>query len=200
MASDQTHILEPGGSEVSTSAGSARWYRKPLGTFRWCDIRALFGESFASWSRHNAPRLGAALAFYSLFSLTPLLLFVLGVGGMVFGEKAAENQIGWQAVSLIGPAGAAAIDAILKATRNTTHGVLASVVAFLTLLFGASAVFLELRDSLNTIWEVPAPKTDGLRSILVIIRDRLFSFGLVLAVGFLLLVSLAASAVAAAQI
>jgi membrane protein len=197
VALDQTHIVEPGGTEVSTSAGSARRYRKPLRSFRWCDIRALFSESFSSWSRHNAPRLGAALAFYSLFSLTPLLLFVVGAAGLVFGKKAAESQIGWQVASLIGPAGAAAINAILQGTRNTTHGVLASIVAFVTLLFGASAVFLELRDSLNTIWEFPAPKTNGLRSIFLIIKERLFSFGLVLAIGFLLLVSLAVSALLA---
>jgi membrane protein len=188
------NILEPGGTEVSTSAGGARRYRKPILSYRWCDIRSLFGESFSAWSRHKAPRLGAALAFYTLFSLTPLLLFVVGVGGLVFGEKAAESQIVWQIETLVGPTGATAIEAILQGTHNTTHGVLATVIGFLTLLFGASAVFIELRDALNTIWEVPATETSGIKSLLVIIRERLFSFGLVVAIGFLLLVSLAVSA------
>jgi membrane protein len=188
------NILEPGGTEVSTSAGGARRYRKPILSYRWCDIRSLFGESFSAWSRHKAPRLGAALAFYTLFSLTPLLLFVVGVGGLFFGEKAAESQIVWQIENLVGPTGATAIEAILQGTHNTTHGVLATVIGFLTLLFGASAVFIELRDALNTIWEVPATETSGIKSLLVIIRERLFSFGLVVAIGFLLLVSLAVSA------
>ena len=198
MAFTQPHILEPGGTEVSTSAGTAHRYRLPLTCFRWSHIKTLFAESFSCWNQHDAPRLGAALAFYSLFSLTPLLLFIVGIAGMVFGEQAAENQINWQVATLIGPTGAAAITGILKSTHNTTHGVLASVIALITLLFGSSGVFLELRDSLNTIWEVPAPKTAGLRSVLAIIKQRLFSYGLVLAIGFLLLISLAISAALAA--
>jgi membrane protein len=198
VAPDQTHILEPGGTEVSTSAGGARRHRKPLKSFRWRDVKSLLSESLSAWNRHNAPRLGAALAFYALFSLTPLLLLVVGIAGLVFGEKAAESQIVWQVTDLIGVTGAAAIQAILQGSRNTTHSVLASLVGFLTLLVGSSAVFVELRDALNTIWEVPAAPTTGLKSILIIVRERLFSFGLVLAIGFLLLVSLAVSALLAA--
>jgi membrane protein len=183
---------------VSTRAGGARRYLKPLRSFRWHDVKLLFGESLSAWNRHNAPRLGAALAFYTLFSLTPLLLVVVGIGGLVFGEKAAEGQIVWQVTKLVGVTGATAIQAILEGTRSTAHGILASILGFLTLLLGASAVFIELRDALNTIWEVPAPQTTGLRSIINIIKERLFSFGLVLAIGFLLLVSLAVSAALAA--
>jgi membrane protein len=198
VAVDQTNILEPGGTEVSTSAGGARWYRKPLRSFRWREIKGLLGESFGAWSRHNAPRLGAALAFYTLFSLTPLLLLVVGIGGLVFGEKAAESQIVWQVTDLVGLTGSAAIEAILRGTRNTAHGVLASILGFLALLLGSSAVFIELRYALNTIWEVPTARTTGFRSVVNIIKERLFSFGLVMAIGFLLLVSLAVSAALAA--
>jgi membrane protein len=198
MRPDRTHILEPGGTEVSTSAGGARRYRKPIGSFRWSDIEALLGESVSAWSRHNAPRLGAALAFYTLFSLTPLLLVMVSIGGLVFGQRAAESQIVWQVTHLAGVTGAAAIQAILQGTRNTTHGLLASILGFLTLLLGASAVFIELRDALNTIWEVSLPQVTGFKSLVNIIRERLFSFGLVLAIGFLLLVSLAVSASLAA--
>ncbi|MGA2736445.1 MAG: YihY/virulence factor BrkB family protein [Bryobacteraceae bacterium] len=198
VAPDQTHILEPGGTEVTTSAGGARRHRKPLRSFRLRDIKFLLAESFSAWNRHNAPRLGAALAFYALFSLTPLLLLVVGIGGLVFGQKAAESQIVWQVADLAGPTGASAIEAILQGTRNTAHSLLASIVGFATLLLGASAVFVELRDALNTIWEVCAAQTSGLTSIVYIVRERLFSFGLVLAIGFLLLVSLAVSALLAA--
>ena len=192
-----TGIFEAGGNEVSTSAGGARRYRKPLRTFRWCDIKSLFGDAFVAWNRHKVPRLGAALAFYTLFSLTPLLLFVVGIGGLVFGKEAAESQIVWQIKTLVGATGASAIEAILQGTRNTTHGLLATVLGFLTLMFGASGVFIELRDALNTIWEAPESEVTGLRNVLVIIRGRLFSFGLVTAIGFLLLVSLTVSALLA---
>src|ERR1700720_4341340 len=83
-------ILEPGGTEVTTAAGGARRYRKPLKTFRWPDIRALFTESLSGWNRHKAPRLGAALAFYALLSLAPLLLVVASVAGLALGHQAAE--------------------------------------------------------------------------------------------------------------
>jgi membrane protein len=187
-------ILEPGGTEVSTAAGGARRYRKPLTSFRWCDIKALLSESFAEWNRHKGPRLGAALAFYTLLSLTPLLLIAVGIAGLVFGREAAQLQIVWQVQDLVGPAGAQAIKALLEGTRNTTHGILATVLGLLTLLFGASGVLIELRDALNTIWEVPPAKRTGVQNIVDLIKERMFSFALVLAIGFLLLVSLAINA------
>src|ERR1700682_5488503 len=113
------HILEPGGTEVSTSAGGARRYRKPLSSFRWCDIKALLGESFSEWSRHKGERLGASLAFYALLSLTPLLLVVVSVAGLVFSPKAAESQVVWQIRGLVGAQGASGIQALLEGTRNT---------------------------------------------------------------------------------
>lgn len=191
---NRADILEPGGAEVSTSAGGARRYRKPLRAFRWCDIKALLGESFSAWNRDNATRLGAALAFYTLFSLTPLLLVVVGVGGLVFGRQAAEGQIVWEIGSLVGSKGAEAVQALLRSAHNTSHGILAGALGILTLLFGASGVLMELRGDLNTIWEVPSPPLTGFKSVVLMIKQRLFSFGLVLAIGFLLLVSLAVSA------
>ena len=175
MALDQSNIFEPGGAEVSTSAGGARRYRKPLRSFRWDGIKSLLDESFSAWRRHNAPRLGAALAFYTLFSLTPLLLLVVGIGGLVFGEKVAESQIVRQTTHLVGLTGAAAIEDILQGTRNTAHGILASIMGFLTLLLGASAVFIELRDALNTIWEVSTAQTTGLSSVSILLRSGCFA-------------------------
>ena len=192
------NILEPGGTEVSTAAGGARRYRKPLQSFRWCDIKALLGESFSEWSRHKGPRLGASLAFYTLLSLTPLLLVVVSVAGLVFGPKAAESQVVWQIQSLVGSEAANGIQAVLEGTRHSTHGIIATAIGLLTLLFGASGVLIELRDALNTIWEIPPAQTTGFRTLMQMARERLFSFALVLAIGFILLVSLVMNAAIAA--
>jgi len=188
-------ILEPNGTEVQTSAGGARRYRKPLKSFRWCDINALLRESFDQWSKHKAPRLGAALAFYTLFSLTPLLLVVVSIGALVFGNKAAESGLIQQVQDLAGPPGAKAIEALLEGARNATHGIAATAFGLIILLFGASGVMIELRDALNTIWDVPTPEYKGtLHRIVRFTKERLFSFALVLSIGFLLLVSLAVNA------
>jgi membrane protein len=192
------NILEPNGTEVSTAAGSARRYRKPLRSFRWCDIKALVNESFDEWSKHKAPRLGASLAFYTLLSLTPLLLVVVSIVGLVFGHNAAERDIIQQVRMLIGAPGAQAIQAVLQGSRNTTHGIIATVVGVVTLLFGASGVLIELQDALNTIWEVPDRTLAGWSKITGFVKQRLFSFAIVLAIGFLLVVSLAVSAWVAA--
>jgi membrane protein len=194
MAVTRPKILEAGGTEVSTAAGGARRYRKPLTAFRWCDIKALLSESLGEWNKHKGPRLGAALAFYTLLSLTPLLLIAVGIAGLVFGREAAQSQIVWQIQNLAGPSGAQAIKALLEGARNTTHGILATALGLLTLLFGASGVLIELRDALNTIWEVPAVQRSGLQNLVDLLKERIFSFALVLAIGFLLLVSLAINA------
>lgn len=194
MEQPVNQVLEPSGTEVQTSAGGARRYRKPLKSFRWCDIKALLMESFAAWNRHKAPRLGASLAFYTLLSLTPLLLVVVSIVGLVFGHSAAESDIVQQVQELIGPQGAKAIQALLEGSQNKTHGVIATIVGLLTLLFGASGVLIELRDALNTIWEVPPVMLTGIQTVKSFIKERLFSFALVLSIGFLLLVSLAVNA------
>lgn len=188
------NILEPVGAEVETAAGGARRYRKPLTAFRWCDIKALITESFDEWSRHKAPRLGASLAFYTLLSLTPLILVVVSIVGLVFGHDAAQRDIVQQVRMLIGAPGAKAIQAVLEGSRNTTHGVIATTVGIITLLFGASGVLIELQDALDTIWEVPTPNLSGARKITAFIKQRLFSFAIVLSIGFLLVVSLVVSA------
>jgi membrane protein len=187
-------ILEPSGTEVTTAVGGARYYRKSLKSLRWCDIEFLFDESFDAWSTHKAPRLGAALAFYTLLSLTPLLLVMVSIVGLVFGNASAQREIVRQVQMLVGTQGAKAIAALLEASRNTTHGAIATIVGMVTLLFGASGVMIELRDALNTIWEVPIPKLSGIKSrITSYIKERLFSFAMLLAIGFLLVVSLAVS-------
>lgn len=191
---DSKNILEPNGTEVSTPAGGARRYRKPLRSFRWCDIKSLLGESLSEWSRHKAPRLGASLAFYTLLSLTPLLLVIVSIVGLAFGHKAAERDVIGQVAMLVGPPGAKAAAALLEGSHNTTHGIIATLVGLITLLFSASGVLIELRDALNTIWEVPSRSFTGFKMVTSFIKQRLFSFAIVLSIGFLLLVSLAVSA------
>jgi membrane protein len=195
MAQTPSIILEPNGTEEHTAAGGARRYRKPLSAFRWCDIKAMLADSFEQWNKHKAPRLGASLAFYTLLSLTPLLLVVMSIVGLVLGETVAQNDLVQQVRDLVGSAGAKAVQGLLEGAKNTTHGIIATVIGLVVLLFGASGVLLELRDALNTIWEVPTPNLKGnLQRIWSFVKERLFSFALVLAIGFLLLVSLAVNA------
>jgi membrane protein len=185
-------VLEPGGNEVQTPAGGARRYRKSLYAMRWSDIRILLEDSFDGWGRHKVPRLGAALAFYTLLSIAPLLLVAVSVAGLVFGRAAAQADLVRQIRDFAGPLGATAADALLEGARNTSHGVVATVFGLIMLLFGASTALVELRDALNTIWEVPSPRIQGnAHRLKLFLQERLFSFMLALSVGFLLLVSLA---------
>lgn len=107
--------FDPGGGEIGTPGRKRRYY-KPVASFRLGDIKALLGESFEEWVRHRGPRLGAALAFYTLLSLTPLLLIAISIGGLVFGSKVAESQVVWQIQDLIGRQGANGIQALLEGT------------------------------------------------------------------------------------
>ncbi len=188
------HTLTPRRADVSPSPGSVSQSRPPLKSFEWAKAGSLLSDSLDSWSRHKAPRLGAALAFYTLLSLAPLLLVAVAIVGLVFGRTAAAHGIVGQVQTLVGTQGAKATEALLEGSKNSTHGIIATVVGLLTLLFGASSVMIELRDALNTIWEVPTPELPGLKNkVAGFIKERLFSFALVLSIGFLLVVSLAVS-------
>jgi len=190
----EPHILEPSGTEVATPAGGARRYRKPLKKLGWDDILYLGGYSVNEWIRHKAPRLGASLAFYTLLSLAPLLLVVVSIGGLALGRQAAETDLIERVTELVGAQGAEAIHVLLGASQHTVHGVIGAILGVVTLFFGATSVLIELRDALDTIWEVPTPELSGLQTLISVMRERLFSFALVLAIGFLLVVSLFVSA------
>jgi len=152
----------------------------------------LIKDTFSEWSEDKVPRLSAALAYYTAFALAPLLLIAIAVAGLVFGREAATNQIGQQLAALLGPTAAGAVNAMVKAANaNQGGGIIASIIGVATLLFAASGVFGELQDSLNTIWEVQPKPNQGLMAT---IKQRFFSFAMVLGVGFLLLVSLVLSA------
>jgi len=152
----------------------------------------LLKDTFSEWSEDKVPRLAAALAYYTAFALAPLLLIAIAVAGLVFGREAASNQIGQQLAGLLGPTAAESVNTMVEAAgANKGGGILASIIGVVTLLFAASGVFGELQDSLNTIWEVQPKPNQGL---LATLKQRFFSFAMVLGVGFLLLVSLMLSA------
>jgi membrane protein len=148
-------------------------------------------QTLNSWTEDNAFRLAAALAYYAVFSLAPLLIIAIAVAGAVFGPRAAQGEAMGQIQGLIGPGGAEAVRAMLLNAHQPGTGVAASLLGLLSLIFGATGVFVSLQDGLNTVWQVK-PKPTNL--VLGFLRQRLHTFTLVLGVGFLLLVSLVISA------
>ena len=152
---------------------------------------SLAKETYSKWSEHQAPRLGASVAFYSVLSFAPLLILLTAVIALVFGQQSAQGALISEARQLIGDRGAETVESLLKNAQKPSSGIFASIVAFATLLFGASGVFTELQDALNVIWESTAQSASG---FIGIIKQRIFSFGMVLSIGFLLLVSLLLSA------
>jgi YihY family inner membrane protein len=148
-----------------------------------------------AWVDDYAPSMGAALSYYTLFSLAPLLIIVIAVAGMVFGQEAAQGEIVAQLRGIMGEEGAVAVEGLLKAAREPAKGVVATIAGIALLLLGATAIFGELQSALDRIWRVPAPQESGIWRLL---RTRLLSFGLVLGLGFLLAVSLVVSAALAA--
>jgi membrane protein len=149
----------------------------------WQMIRA----TFIAWNADKAPRLAAALAFYTMFTLAPLLILVIAIAGLAFGQAAARGQIIGQIQGLVGFASARAAEEFLRQVSTPKSGIIATVFGLATLLLGVWWVFGELQDALNTIWEV-APRPE--RRMLDVLKVRLVSFTMMLGVGFLLLVSL----------
>jgi membrane protein len=156
---------------------------------------SLTRESVSRFSQDFAPSMGAALAYYTIFSIAPLLIIAIAVAGFVFGENAARGEVFAQLRGLIGDQGAAAIEATVKSASQTGSGTFAALVGIVILLLGATSVFAELQSDLDRIWDSPKPAKPGIWGIL---RGRVLSFGMVLGIGFLLLVSLVLSAALAA--
>ena len=153
-------------------------------------------KSITAWIDDYAPSMGAALAYFTLFSLAPLLLLVISVAGLVYGTEAAQGQVVAQLGGLLGKEGAAAIEGLLKSASHPTKSLVASAISIATLIIGATSTFAELQSDLDRIWRAPAAaKPSGIWGLL---RTRLLSFGLVVSIGFLLLVSLVVSAALAA--
>ena len=148
-------------------------------------------ETGTAWDEDNVTRLAAALAYYTLLSIAPLIILAVAVTGLAFGEQAAREHIASELAGVVGASAADAIQSIAKNAHTPGTGVVSVAVGLLVLLFGASGVFGELQSALNTVWDV-APKPG--RGIWGVIKDRFFSFTLVVGVAFLLLVSLVVSA------
>lgn len=157
----------------------------------------LLKETFSEWNQDKAERLAAALAYYTVFSLAPLLIIVIAIAGSVFGEQAARGEIVEQIQGLVGKDGAEFIQTAIQNAHKPKAGAIASIISVVVLLFGASWVFGALQDALNTIWGVQ-PKPG--RNVISMVRSRFLSFTMILGVGFLLLVSLVISAALAAVV
>lgn len=152
--------------------------------------------ALAGWWTDNVPRLGASLAYYTLFSLAPILVIAVAIAGLVFGEDAVRGQIATQLRGLLGTTGADAIQSVVLSASVKQQAAAATVLGLVALVFGGTGVFVELEAALNDIWKVKSRTAN--RGIVGMIRDRLVSFGLVAIVGFLLLVSLLVSTALAA--
>ena len=152
-------------------------------------------SAVSSWLDDYAPSMGAALSYYTVFSLAPLLLIVVSVAGLVFGEEAVRGELFGQLQGLMGADAAQAVQGLLASASKPSHGVLGTVIGVAVLLFGATTVFGELQDDLDRIWRAPARQGSGVWSLL---RARLLSFGMILALAFLLMVSLVIGAVISA--
>ncbi len=162
---------------------------------RAADMLPMFWTALRAWWDDDALRLGASLAYYTLFALAPILLVATAVAGLVFGAEAARGQIVGQLDQLVGPDGAGAVQSLLEGASHQRAGILATVLGGITFVVAATGAFLELQAALNTIWRVKPNPRANLRGFVV---DRLRSFSLVVAIGFLLMVSLAVTAALAA--
>lgn len=155
------------------------------------DLYRLLKSSLGGYSKDNASSMGAALAFYSLLSMAPLLVLVITIAGIFIGADRAQELLFTQLSGLLGDTGAQGVGVMLKSANMNRDGILQTAISFVTLLLGASTVFTELQSDLNRIWQCDAPKSAGVWGL---IRTRLLSFGLIAALGFLLLTSLVLSA------
>lgn len=161
-------------------------------------VKPFFGlikQAVNSWLDDYAPSMGAAIAFYTVFSLAPLVIIVIGIAGFFWGEEAVQGQLFAQVSSMVGVEGAKAVEGVVQGAQEPSQGIIATIISVLMLGVGATTVFSELQSALDRIWKVDTKKQSGIWGL---IRSRLLSFGLVLTLAFLLLVSLVISSILAA--
>ena len=155
------------------------------------EIAPLLRVTVGYWYGDRAPRMGAALAYYMALSLAPSLVIMLAIAGFAFSAKAAQGGLIWQMQRMVGHEGAKLIQTIVEGAHRSEHGIAATVLGLFTLFFGATAALNELRDDLNTVWQVPDDHTGShARNAYNVIKDRLLSLAIVLAAGLYLLASL----------
>jgi membrane protein len=149
-------------------------------------------RALGGWWNDNVPHLGAALSYYTLFSLAPILIVAMAIAGLVFGAEAVRGEIVGQIDGLVGHDGALAVQAMLEGASKPSSSIPATIIGVVTFFLGATGAFLELQTALNAIWRVkPKASTRFLRALII---DRVISFGLVVGLGFLMLTSLLVSA------
>ena len=153
-------------------------------------IIALVRTAITDWIEDRATSRGAAIAYYTTFSLAPLLLLVIAIAGLVWGHEATQGAVVAELGALTGPAGASAVEAMIESAADRGSGVIGTIVSIGLLIIGATSVFAELQDALNQLWDAPPRRTSGVWNW---IRGRLLSFSLIVTIGFLLLVSLTVS-------
>jgi membrane protein len=151
-------------------------------------------QTLAEFSGDKVPRLGAALAYYTIFSIAPLLLIAISIAGIVRGKDAAQGELFGQLRGVLGPTAAEAVQGMVKNAAKPKAGIFATIAGIVTLVLGASGVFGQLKDALNTIWDVPPKKAAGVMGML---KDRFLSVAMVFGIAFLLLVSMIFDAVIA---
>jgi len=159
------------------------------------NVVSLFKAAAVNWVHDYAQSMGAALAFYTMFSIAPLLLIVTSIAGLVFGQSAARAEIFYQMQSMLGTPGALEVQALVESARKPAGSVLGVVFGVVFLVIGSTAVFAELQDALDRIWRAPAGTGDSNFDLWRLVRVRLLSLGMILGIGFLLMVSLMFSAI-----
>jgi membrane protein len=156
----------------------------------------LIGQSVSAWIDDDAPSMGAAIAYYTVFSIAPLLVIVIAIAGAIFGAEAVHGEVAAQLRGSVGRDAALTIQGLIADASKPAESALAGTIGAVLLIVGATTVFAELQSALDRIWQVPAPRTQS--GWLSVLRSRLLSFGMILALGFLLLVSLLISMAIAA--
>jgi membrane protein len=156
----------------------------------------LIRRTVSAWQDDYAPSMGAAISYYTIFSIAPMLVIVVAVAGLVWGQEAVQGEISGQLTGLVGAQAAEAIQSMLQAAHHPAQGLLAGAISVVALVVGATTVFAELQSALDRIWRVPAAQK--ISGVWATLRTRLLSFGIVLALAFLLSTSLVASAAVSA--
>ncbi len=173
-------------------AGAADRARTPT----FADWWKMAKQAVVAWSDDYAPSMGAALSYYSMFSLAPLLLIVISVAGLLFGQEAARGELFGQLRGMLGAEAAKTVEDLLTSVNKPSQGIVSTLIGLVVLLIGATTVFGELQDALDRIWRAPARNKSG--GLWRLLRTRLLSFGMILGIAFLLMVSLVLGAVVSA--
>jgi membrane protein len=180
--------LKPPRLDALRHAGEPSWHLLQA-------LPGMFRRASSEWVEDNVPRLGAAVAFYSLLSLAPVIVIAVAVAALFYGQEAAQGRLASEILGVAGPDVARTIQEIIKGAYQPRTGAMATLLGVATLAFGASSMFVELHDAMNTIWDVPQPydRTNA-ATVIRLISERFYSFLTVMGIGFLLLLSLLWSA------